>query len=132
MQATLAELAAMVGGHLTGKGDVIISGAASLYEVESGQITMVDQAEKNRFLENCRAAAVIAPRSFTPQRIPAIQVDDVHRAFSAVVRRFRPPRKSSHSGVSPLAAVSPTARLGKNVTVHPFATIGDDVTIGDG
>jgi UDP-3-O-[3-hydroxymyristoyl] glucosamine N-acyltransferase len=131
MQATLAELAALVGGHLTGRGDVIISGAASLFEAQSGQITMVDQAEKNRYLEDCLAAAVIAPRSFTPQRIPAIQVDDVHRAFSAVVRRFRPPRKSSHSGISPQAAISSNAKLGQNVTIHPFATIGDDVTIGD-
>jgi UDP-3-O-[3-hydroxymyristoyl] glucosamine N-acyltransferase len=132
MQATLAELAALVGGHLTGGGDVVISGAASLFEAEAGQITLVDRSEKRQRLEQCRAAAVIAPRDFTPQSLPAIQVDDVHEAFSAVVRHFRPPRKATCSGVSPLAAVSPTARLGKNVTVHPFATIGDDVTVGDG
>jgi UDP-3-O-[3-hydroxymyristoyl] glucosamine N-acyltransferase len=132
MQATLAELAALVGGDLTGSGDLIITGAASLHEVEPGQITMVDRVEKSAKLENCPAAAVIAPRAFVPTNIPVILVDDVHRAFSAVVRLYRPPRETKHTGISPLAVVSPSAKLGQNVTIHPFATIGEDVVIGDG
>ncbi len=47
------------------------------------------------------------------------------------MRRFHPPRPQRRIGVSPLASVSPTARLGANVEIHPFATIGDDVEIGD-
>jgi UDP-3-O-[3-hydroxymyristoyl] glucosamine N-acyltransferase len=35
-------------------------------------------------------------------------------------------------GISPRAVISPTATLGRNVDVHPLATIGDDVQIGDG
>lgn len=34
--------------------------------------------------------------------------------------------------ISPLAHVSPTAKLGQNVTIHPFAFIDDNVEIGDG
>ncbi len=34
--------------------------------------------------------------------------------------------------ISPLAHVDPSARLGKDVTVHPFAFIDADVEIGDG
>src|ERR1041384_1635924 len=33
--------------------------------------------------------------------------------------------------ISPLAHVSPKARIGKNVTIEPFATIYGDVEIGD-
>ena len=64
--------------------------------------------------------------------MPAIQVDDLHRAFSRIVLHFRPPRAVKRIGVSPLAAVSPTAALGPDVDVHPYATIGDDVTVGAG
>lgn len=35
------------------------------------------------------------------------------------------------STISPLAHVAPGARLGANVTVHPFAFIDDEVVIGD-
>jgi UDP-3-O-[3-hydroxymyristoyl] glucosamine N-acyltransferase len=132
MYATLAELAALVGGQLLGDGQVAIRGAATLRDVEPGQITLVDQSEKNQHLENCRAAAVVTLRSFTPRDLPAIQVDDVHEAFAAIICHFSPPRASPRIGISPLAAVSPTAKLGPNVDVHPFATIGDGVTIGAG
>jgi UDP-3-O-[3-hydroxymyristoyl] glucosamine N-acyltransferase len=132
MQATLAELATLVGGQLVGNGHLVICGAATQRDAEPGQITLVDEAEKNQRLENCHAVAVVAPRSFVPQNISAVQVDDVHGAFAAIVRHFCPPREMPRPGVSPLAAVSPTAQIGPDVDIHPFATIGDHVNIGAG
>ncbi len=132
MQATLAELAALVDGKITDNGPLVILGAATLRDVGPGQITLVDHSEKNRRLENCQAAAVVAPLNYTPENIPAIQVEDVHRAFAAIMRFFSPPCEMPRQGISPLAAVSPTAVIGENVDVHPFATIGDRVTIGAG
>ncbi len=132
MQATLAELATLVGGELVGDGQLVVHGAATLCDAEPGQITLVDASEKNQRLENCRASAVVAPRDFAPPGVPAIQVDDVHRAFARILCHFRPPHRQPRIGISPLAAVSPTAQLGPNVDVHPFVTIGDRVTIGAG
>jgi UDP-3-O-[3-hydroxymyristoyl] glucosamine N-acyltransferase len=130
MQATLAQLTELVGGHLAGPADLVISGAAPLYDAQPGQITLIDGDDRKGNLSTCRAAAVIAPRSFAPD-LPAIQVDNVHRAFAAVMAHFQPARRCQSVGVSPLAGVSPTAKLGEGVEIHPFATIGDDVTIGD-
>lgn len=132
MQATLAELAALVGGQIVGDERLAIVGAAVLRDAEPGQITLVDQAEKGRLLNGCRASAVVTPRGYVPRGISAIQVDDVHQAFATIVRFFAPPRRQPRVGRSPLASIDPTARLGENVDVHPFATIGADVTIGAG
>jgi len=132
MQATLAELASLVGGQIIGDGSLVIFGAATLHDAGPDQITLVDQAEKDHLLENCRAAAVVVPRDFVPEGLPAIQVDDVHQAFAAIVRHFYPPRQGRRIGISPLASVSPTATISEDVDLHPFATIGDKVTIGKG
>lgn len=132
MQATLAELATLVGGQIVGDGRVVIRGAAVLRDADVGQITLVDHSEKNQQLQNCRAAAVVTPKNFCPENLPAIQVDDVHRAFTLILRHFCPPRATARIGVSPLAVVSPSAEIGPNVDVHPFATIGDHVIIGSG
>jgi UDP-3-O-[3-hydroxymyristoyl] glucosamine N-acyltransferase len=59
-------------------------------------------------------------------------VADVHAAFTAAVLTFRPPRPAPRIGVSPQAAVDPTARLAADVDVHPFATIGAEVEIAAG
>jgi UDP-3-O-[3-hydroxymyristoyl] glucosamine N-acyltransferase len=132
MQATLAELAALVGGEVAGPGELLVHGAAPLGDAVAGQITLVDRQEKLRALADSAAAAVVCPRSCRPPTMPAIQVDDVHRAFAAIIVLFRPERLQSRIGVSPLAIVSPSARLGEDVDLHPLATIGDDVTIGRG
>jgi len=132
MQATLGELAILVAGEVVGPADLVVDGAASLRDALSGQITMVDSADRARNLAGNKASAVVCPRSYVPEGTPAIQVDDVHQAFSRIVSHFRPLRISKRIGVSPLAAVSATAVLGEDVDVHPYATIGEDVKIGDG
>lgn len=133
MQATVAELAALVGGTVVGDGDVVIRGAAPLSEAGAGDVTLVDRADRgDALLASTHAAAVVAPRSFVPKAIAAILVDDVHGAFTAIASRFCPPRPQKRLGISPLAAIHPTARIGRDVDVHPFATIGEDVEIGDG
>lgn len=132
MQASLAELAALVDGTVVGDGNVTIHGAAPLRDAAPGEITLINGGDRHYNLDECRAAAVVAPRSYVPTRLPAIQVDNVYRAFAQIVGHFRPARPSRRGGVSPLAVVSPTARLGADVDIHPFATIGDDVEIGDG
>lgn len=132
MQATLAELATLVGGQLVGDGQLVILGAATIADAGPTQITLIDQADKAHLLGQCQAAAVVAPKSFVPEGRPAIQVDDVHAAFAAIVTYFCPQPEVRRIGVSPLAAVSPTAKIGHDVDIHPFASIGDGVTIGDG
>jgi UDP-3-O-[3-hydroxymyristoyl] glucosamine N-acyltransferase len=132
MQATLAELATLVGGQLVGDGRLVILGAATISDAGPGQITLIDQPDKAHLLDQCLAAAAVAPTGFVPRGLSAIQVKDVHAAFAAIVTHFCPQPQSPRIGISPLAAVSPTATIGSDVDIHPFASIGDGVTVGDG
>jgi UDP-3-O-[3-hydroxymyristoyl] glucosamine N-acyltransferase len=132
MPTSLAMLAKLVGGRLAGiaSGELMIDGAATLEDAEPGDISLLDSADKSHRLAACRASAIVVPADFNPDRWPAVQVDDVHRAFAAIVLHIHPPRQARRIGVSPLACVSSTARLGEDVEVHPGATIGEGVEIG--
>lgn len=132
MQATLAELAALVDGRATGDGDLVIRGAAPLRDAQPGDITLIDNADRGSLLASTKASAAVIPSLLEAPGFPAIRVEDTHRAFALIISRFRPPRAESAIGVSPAATVSSTAILGSGVDVHPQATIGDDVEIGDG
>ena len=132
MQATLAELAAMVDGVCTGDGQRILRGAAPLRDAEDGEIALLDSADRASQLTKTRATAAIVPWGFQTAALATIQVRDPHAAFARVVAHFRPPRSSQRRGVSPLAVVSASARLGADVEIHPYATVGDDVELGDG
>ncbi len=101
-------------------------------DARQGDITLLDQPCRGGHGPQIRASAVVAPRDFQPQGIAAILVDDTHAAFARIISVFRPPRVAARRGVSPLAIVSPSARLADDVEIHPLATIGDDVEIGCG
>jgi UDP-3-O-[3-hydroxymyristoyl] glucosamine N-acyltransferase len=129
---TLGELAELVGGEVVGNSTTPIHGAAVLSEVGPGQITLADHPERLKQLAATEAAAVVLSADVACEWPTAIRVDDVHAAFSQIIRHFRPPRTQVAVGVSPHAIVSATAQVGQNVNVHPGVTVGDDCRIGDG
>jgi UDP-3-O-[3-hydroxymyristoyl] glucosamine N-acyltransferase len=128
----LAELAQFVGGQVQGDATTLIRGAAVLRDVQPGDITLVDQPERVKELAATQAAAVVVAAGIEHGWPAAIIVADVHQAFAKIVAHFRPPRRLPKIGVSPLAVISPSARLGSDVDIHPGATIGDEVQVGDG
>jgi UDP-3-O-[3-hydroxymyristoyl] glucosamine N-acyltransferase len=132
MSITLDELAGHVGGLRHGTGSTTITGAATVETAGPEDVTLIDAADKLHLLAKSGAGAAIVPRGSGPLDRPTIEVDDVHAAFAAVVMRLRPPRVAARVGVSPRAAVDPSARLGVDVDIHPLASIGPDVEIGDG
>lgn len=132
MKSTLGELAALVDGRVVGDPGLPIHGAAPLCDARPGHITLMDGSERNRRVRHCAASAAVVPPEMEPNGIAAIQVENVHHAFAAILRFFHPARPKPHVGVSPLASVSPTACLAEDVEVHPYATIGGDVIIGRG
>jgi len=134
MPTTLAALAHLVGGEVVGDPATEVDGAATLQDAKPGDITLVDKNEKAVSLAAGRARAAVVPRGFPIDTLtmPALIVDDVHRAFTAIVLSFRPPRPRQRIGISPAATISASARLADDVDVHASASIGADVEIGAG
>ncbi len=130
MPIRLAELAEIVGGIVLGDGTLIVRGANALNAAEPHDITLVDSANKVHRLVRSKAGAVVVPRGLGPLDRPIVQVDDVHSAFAEIVQYFRPPRDKKRPVVHPMAMVSWTAKIAAGASVHPGATIGDDVEIG--
>lgn len=132
MAMRLSELVSLVGGTLHGSVDPPITGAAVLGEAVPGQITFIDHADKAARLRESTAAAAVVPSGVVIDSMPTIEVADVHEAFTAIVLTFRPARERVRGGISPLAQISPTARIAADVEIGPGAIVGDEVQIGAG
>jgi UDP-3-O-[3-hydroxymyristoyl] glucosamine N-acyltransferase len=130
--ATLAAIARLVGGTVEGDPTVTIAGAASIGRSQAGDITLADSPRLAKQLAQCRASAVVVCQGFPATAIPRIVVADVHAAFAQIVLYFRPQHESLCPGCSPCASVAPSAKLAADASVHPFATIGDEVVIQSG
>jgi UDP-3-O-[3-hydroxymyristoyl] glucosamine N-acyltransferase len=132
MSLSLRDLADLVGGELTGDGDLQITGAAIIRDAQPGDITLADSPHQVKSLAECAASAVVVSRGVHPEGMPCVRVGDVHQSFARIVAHFRPAGGSPAMGVSSAAYVSATAKIGANVSVHAGATVGDEVEIGDG
>jgi UDP-3-O-[3-hydroxymyristoyl] glucosamine N-acyltransferase len=129
---TLGEIAALVNGKLTGSPVLPISGAATLAEVSTGQITLVDHQHRLKELSDTPAAAVVLAEGLAHVSIPSITVSNVHEAFSRIVSHFRPQHQNRRIGISPQANIGDTAELARDVDVHPGATVAENVRVGAG
>ena len=136
---TLAEIAEACGGQLSGDSKIDITGAASLAEATEGEVSFFGDARYLNQLRKTRASAVFVPLEFKEQIAPAqIRVANPAKAFQQIVLKFAPEPVTFAPGVHPTAIVDPTAKLGGNVSIQPYAvierraTIGDDTMIGAG
>lgn len=131
---TLKDLAALVGGEVIGDPATRIENAWPPQDCDARSITLIDSAESLPKLADCPAAAAVTPSEVDGSKLdrPAIRVADVHAAFTAIVKHYRPRRERGVSGIHPTAIVAISARLGAGVSIGPGAVIGEEAVLGEG
>lgn len=131
MKVSLYTLARLVNGEVSGAGETDIHAAATIRDVQEGEITFAQDDRLLQQVSDSAAAAVVIGMGMESPSIPAIRVADVTAAFAQIVAHFVPVREVTTSGISPLAHVSPLAKLSGEVSIGPGVTIGDHVEIGE-
>ncbi|MGP0566511.1 UDP-3-O-(3-hydroxymyristoyl)glucosamine N-acyltransferase [Nitrospina sp. 32_T5] len=125
----LKDIIAQVGGTVQGDDQIDITDACGLDHAQAGHITFLADKKYKDKLATSPASAVLVKEpmetGMTQVIHPAPQL-----AFAKILAAFHPEPKPE-PGIDERAAVDPTAKLGKNVTVFPFVTLGKDVTVGD-
>jgi len=130
MKKTLKELAEWVGGAVIGEGDVEISGVAPIEEAQPGEITFIANPKYLSKLNETGASAVIVSKDIRQADKPLLSSANPYLAFGKILALYsRKPYQAR--GIDSGAFVSPTARLGKDMSVYPSVTIGDRCSIGD-
>jgi len=131
LQISVSELAKLLKCPYKGKGSTKISGVASLEDAELGDLVYFAHPKYRKLLELTRASAAIIPKEEKFSRIPVIKSDHPHLSFIRAVEYFFKPYLPA-PGIHLLASVSPSAKIGKRVSIGPFSSIGDGVEIGSG
>jgi UDP-3-O-[3-hydroxymyristoyl] glucosamine N-acyltransferase len=121
--ATVAQLAQLVGGRLIGDGAHRITGLGDLRTAGPDRIGFVRDARYHGAAKETRAGALLLTEPIeTAAR--QIVVADVDVAYAKVALHFHPlPRAVEHS-IHPTAVVDPAAELEAPVSIGPRAVIG--------
>lgn len=130
MEKTLKELAEVVGGEVVGRGELLIKGVAPLESAVEGDITFITSSKYAEQVKTTAASAVIVPPEIAVEGKNLIVCKNPQLAFAKVLTIFTS-RHYKAKGIDKRAYIGRNPKLGKDVTVYPFAYIGDNAEIGD-
>ncbi|MEJ2471157.1 MAG: UDP-3-O-(3-hydroxymyristoyl)glucosamine N-acyltransferase [Desulfuromonadales bacterium] len=131
-KTSLAILAELVGGSVSGDPSLTVSGVAPLDTAGPEQISFLTNPKYQGKLEQCRAAAIIVHPSLAGcLDRPLLLVDNPYLAFAKVLAYFEAPT-SPAEGILPGAHVHPTARIADQVTIAAGCVVAAGARIGRG
>ncbi|MHC4778688.1 MAG: UDP-3-O-(3-hydroxymyristoyl)glucosamine N-acyltransferase [Planctomycetota bacterium] len=120
MKLTLRGIMEITGGILHGEGDPEIGGFKSLDGAGPGDISFVRGPAFHDRARKSRAGAILCAEPVKGFGGPQVVVPDPQRAMAALMKRTEKELFDRGEG------------LGKGASVHPEATVGKEVFIGDG
>jgi len=126
---SVEELARLLNCPFEGDGKTEIRGVSNLEKAKEGDLVFLSHRKYLSLLERSKASAAIIPAEEQYDRIPVIKSENPHISFVKVVEIFYKPYRPE-PGIHPSALVSPSAKIGKDVSIGPFAFIGDEAEIG--
>lgn len=127
----LRELSERLGCRLEGDGEIEISRVEGIEGAGPGDLTFLANTKYLPALARTRASAVLVRDDVQAAPCALLRTSDPYLAFARAVGIFAP-RWRPEAGVHALAAVSPNATVGAEVSIGPFVSIADGATIGDG
>jgi UDP-3-O-[3-hydroxymyristoyl] glucosamine N-acyltransferase len=129
MKKTLGQLADLVRGSIIGDDSAEVSGIAGITEAGPEHITFLANPKYTSFVQSTNAAAIIVDKEM-PSPKPLLVTDNPYLAYAKIAQLFfQPPFEPF--GVSPEAYIDKSARLGKDISIHPLVYVGKDAVVGD-
>jgi UDP-3-O-[3-hydroxymyristoyl] glucosamine N-acyltransferase len=127
---TVKELAALVGGEISGDETVAITGVSAIDNATAGSLAFIVQARYDSYLKETKAAAVLVrPDSPLVDGKTFIRVPNPYLAFVRIAREVFKMGELRTTGIHPTALVAPSAVIGRNVSLGAFCVIEEEAKI---
>lgn len=134
MNFTAQQIAAYIGGTVDGDPEAAVSTFAKIEEGVPGAISFLANPQYEHYIYETRSSVVLVNNDFKPVQPVSATLVRVANAYEAVSRLLQlyESMKPRQKGISSLAFVAETAKIGKDVYLAPFAVVEDGAEIGDG
>lgn len=129
---TAQAVADLVGGRLSGPGDIVLRRVRSLDRAGSDALAMCTGRKYVAAMAESRAGAVLLPDALAVEAGPAtrIIVADPPRAMFLAARALHPDLPAAPA-IAPTARIGRGATLGADISIGAYSVIGDGAQVGD-
>lgn len=133
MEFTAGQVAAYINGTVEGDVNAVINNFAKIEEGVPGAISFLANPQYEHFIYETQSSVVLVNEDFTPTQPVSATLIRVKNAYEAVSRLLQlyESMKPKRTGISSLAFIAETAKVGKDVYIAPFVAIGDYAEVGD-
>ena len=131
IEITLGELAERLEASLQGDASTLINGLSTIDGAGAGQLTFLANPHYRRYLDGCKAAAVLLREEDLEHcHTAALVVKDPYLAYAKLSHLFET-RPDAVKGIHPTAVVASSAQVAASASVGAYAVIDDYAVIGE-
>ena len=127
-------IASLIEGTVVGDPGAKVNNFAKIEEGKPGCISFLANEKYEHYIYETESSVVLVNSNFEPKRevkATLIKVADAREAVAKLLQAYES-MKPKRKGISELAFIDPTAKVGKDCYIGPFVAIAEGVEIGDG
>ena len=133
MEFSAKQIATFIQGEIVGDENATVHTFAKIEEGMPGAISFLSNPKYTSYIYDTQSSIVLVNKDFVPEqevKTTLIKVDNAYESLAKLLNLYEQ-SKPKLTGISPLAFVAESAKIGKDVYIAPFACIGEDAEIGD-
>ncbi|SPY35041.1 UDP-3-O-acylglucosamine N-acyltransferase [Porphyromonas cangingivalis] len=133
LKFTAQQIADYLKGTVEGNPDIQLTDIGKIEEGSAEQLTFLSNMNYEPHVYTTKCGAVLVSKDFIPTKpvtATLIRVEDAYSALAQLLK-LREEAMRPEPGISHLAFVDPSAEIGKDVYIAPFAVVQKNAKIGD-
>jgi UDP-3-O-[3-hydroxymyristoyl] glucosamine N-acyltransferase len=134
MKFTAKQIASFIGGEVVGNENAEIYTFAKIEEGVPGALSFLANPKYAEYIYTTQSSVVLVNRDFEPKgeiNATLIKVDNAYESLAKLMMMYEA-AKPKKQGISSLASIAGSAKIGENCYIAPFVVIGENCEIGDG
>ncbi len=134
MEFSAQMIAGLIGGTVVGDPDAKVNNFAKIEGGKPGCISFLANDKYEHYIYGTESSVVLVNNNFEPKhevKATLIKVPDAREAVAKLLQAYES-MKPKRTGVSGLAFIDSSAKVGKDCYIGPFVAIDEGAEIGDG
>lgn len=134
MEFTAKQIADFVQGRIEGDENAKVNSFSKIEEGKPGAISFLSNEKYINYIYSTESSVVLVNESCVLDKEVKCTLIRVNNAYESVAKLLQlyESLKPKKKGVSSLAFIDPTAKIGKDCYIGPFVAIGPKAVVGDG
>ena len=133
MKFTAKQIASFVNGEVVGNENAEVFTFAKIEEGTPGALSFLANPKYTDYIYSTKSSVVLVNRDFEPSgeiEATLIKVDNAYQSLATLMMMYEA-SKPKKQGISSLASIAASAKIGENCYIAPFVVIGENCEIGD-